>query len=100
VSSDVVRTAHQSYVYDVKFLALLVAPYIYDITRLRVKFNEFSTTGPTRCTVCCQFITVNSLYVFRALACLSSGGTVCTAIGIFCVLKFVELFKITYVHCY
>jgi hypothetical protein len=25
------------YIYDVKFLALLVAPYIYDISRLRVK---------------------------------------------------------------
>jgi hypothetical protein len=25
------------YIYDVKFLALLGAPYIYDISRLRVK---------------------------------------------------------------
>jgi hypothetical protein len=27
------------YIYDVKFLALLGAPYIYDISRLRVKLK-------------------------------------------------------------
>jgi hypothetical protein len=27
---------------------------------------------------------VNSLYMFRSLICSSSGGAVCTAIGIFC----------------
>jgi hypothetical protein len=27
------------YIYDVKFLALLGAPYIYDISRLRVKLQ-------------------------------------------------------------
>jgi hypothetical protein len=27
------------YIYDVKFLALLGAPYIYDISRLRVKIK-------------------------------------------------------------
>jgi hypothetical protein len=27
------------YIYDVKFLALLGAPYIYDISRLRVKLD-------------------------------------------------------------
>jgi hypothetical protein len=43
-----------------------------------------STTGPTRCTICFQFITINSLYMFRALISSSSGGTVYTAIGIFC----------------
>jgi hypothetical protein len=26
------------YIYDVKFMAVLEAPYIYDISRLRVKF--------------------------------------------------------------
>jgi hypothetical protein len=29
------------YIYDVKFLALLGAQYIYDISRLRVKFTKF-----------------------------------------------------------
>jgi hypothetical protein len=42
-----------------------------------------SITGPTRCTICFQFITINSLYMFWALICSSSGGTVYTAIGIF-----------------
>jgi hypothetical protein len=32
---------------------------------------DFSTTGPTRCTVCFQFILINSLYMFRALICSS-----------------------------
>jgi hypothetical protein len=45
---------------------------------------EISTTGPTICTVCFQFITINSLYMFQALICSSSGGTVYTTIGIYC----------------
>jgi hypothetical protein len=40
--------------------------------------------GPIRCTVYFQFISINSLYMFRALFCSSSGGTVCTTTGIFC----------------
>jgi hypothetical protein len=37
-------------------------------------------TGPIRSTICFQFITINSLYMFPALICSSSGGTVYTAI--------------------
>jgi hypothetical protein len=47
VSSDVVRGSRSKipskksrpyiYIHDVKFLALLAAPYIHDISRLRVK---------------------------------------------------------------
>jgi hypothetical protein len=44
---------------------------------------NINRTGPTGCSVCFQFITINSLYMFRALICSSSGGTVCTAFGIF-----------------
>jgi hypothetical protein len=31
------------------------------------KSDIFGKTGPTRCTICFQFITVNSLYMFPAL---------------------------------
>jgi hypothetical protein len=37
------------YIHDVKFLALLGAPYIYDISRLRVKgfkTNRINECGP------------------------------------------------------
>jgi hypothetical protein len=40
ISSKISR----SYIYDVKFLALLEAPYIYDISRLRVK-HKTSVNG-------------------------------------------------------
>jgi hypothetical protein len=52
---------------------------------LTVHRYYISTTGPTGCTVCFQFITVNSLYMVQGLICLSSGGNVYTAVGIFCV---------------
>jgi hypothetical protein len=42
------------------------------------------TTGQTTCTVCLQFITINSLYMFKALICSTSGGNVYTTNGIFC----------------
>jgi hypothetical protein len=42
-----------------------------------------SIIGPTRRTVCFQFNAINSLYMFRALICPSSGVTVCTAVGIY-----------------
>jgi hypothetical protein len=45
-----------------------------------------SIIGPTKCTICFRCITINSLYMFRALFCSSSGGSVFTTIGIFCVL--------------
>jgi hypothetical protein len=32
------------YTYDVKFLALLGAPFIYDISRLRVNINNYQKT--------------------------------------------------------
>jgi hypothetical protein len=35
---------------------------------------------------------------FEQAYCSSSGGTVCTVIGMFCV-EISKLFKITYVHC-
>jgi hypothetical protein len=43
-----------------------------------------SISGPTKYTICFQFITIIILYMFRAIICSSSGGTVCTTIGIFC----------------
>jgi hypothetical protein len=45
---------------------------------------DISITVPTSCTVCFQFIAINSLYMFRALICSSSGGTVYTNIGMLC----------------
>jgi hypothetical protein len=45
-------------------------------------FLQISIIGPTRRTIFFHFISVNSLYMFRALFCSSTGGTVCTAIGI------------------
>jgi hypothetical protein len=35
--SKIPNKKFRPYIYDVKFLALLGAPYIYDISRLRVK---------------------------------------------------------------
>jgi hypothetical protein len=58
---------------------------VYYVGWLLVGLEWNSVTGPTGCTICFQFITINSLYMFRALVCSSSGGTVYTAIGIFCV---------------
>jgi hypothetical protein len=46
-------------------------------TEWRTVMNS-SVTGPTGYTVCSQFITVNSLYMFPALICSSSRGTVYT----------------------
>jgi hypothetical protein len=34
------------YIYDVKFLALLGVPYIYDISRLRVNVHPIAFHGP------------------------------------------------------
>jgi hypothetical protein len=48
-------------------------------------FQYISTIGTTRYTVCFQFITINSRYMFPAPVCSSSGGAVYTANGIFCV---------------
>jgi hypothetical protein len=36
-----------SYIYDVKFLALLGAPYTYDISRLRVNYGLIKRKTPT-----------------------------------------------------
>jgi hypothetical protein len=36
--SKIPNKKYRPYIYDVKFLALLGAPYIYDISRLRVKY--------------------------------------------------------------
>jgi hypothetical protein len=44
---------------------------------------QYNRTNRTHC--CVQFVTVNSLYMLCALICWSSGGTVCTAVGMFCV---------------
>jgi hypothetical protein len=48
-----------------------------------IMYDSFSIIGPTRCTICFQFITINSLHMFQALMCSSSGGTVCTTVGIY-----------------
>jgi hypothetical protein len=50
-----------------------------------LKEGRISIIGPKGCTVCLQFITINSLYMFRAVIFSSSGGTVYTTIVIFCV---------------
>jgi hypothetical protein len=55
--------------------------------------NKVCIKVPTRCTVCFQFITINNLYMFRALICLSSEGTVCTT-GIF----FAEIIILYYIY--
>jgi hypothetical protein len=51
--------------------------------KIILSYYFISIRGPTRCTICFQFITINILYMFRALICSSSGDTVYT-IGIFC----------------
>jgi hypothetical protein len=48
------------------------------------KVCNISKAGPTRCTICFQFITINILYMLRKLICSSSGGTAYEKIGIFC----------------
>jgi hypothetical protein len=37
-----------------------------ELNKLKVKGKPLRTTGPTRCTVCCQSITINSLYLFQS----------------------------------
>jgi hypothetical protein len=37
--SQIPSKKYRPYIYDVKFLALLGAPYIYDISRLRVNMG-------------------------------------------------------------
>jgi hypothetical protein len=49
------------------------------------KKREPRWIGPSRCSICFSFIMINSLYMFQAPICSSSGGTVYTTIGIFCV---------------
>jgi hypothetical protein len=50
------------YIYDVKFMALLGAPYIYDISRLRVKLWNITTVGLNTVLswtiTCCYYITM------------------------------------------
>jgi hypothetical protein len=43
--SKILSKKSRLYIYDVKFLALLSAPYICDISRLRVKFSCKDTGG-------------------------------------------------------
>jgi hypothetical protein len=47
--------------------------------------RNISIIVPARCTICFQFITTNDLYMFTALICSSSGFTVYTTVGMFCV---------------
>jgi hypothetical protein len=48
--------------------------------------KEISIIGPIGCTICFQFIMINSLYMSQAFICASSGGIVHVyiKIGIFC----------------
>jgi hypothetical protein len=41
-----------------------------------IKRHRYISIIGQRCAVCYQFIAINSVYRFRALICLSSGGTV------------------------
>jgi hypothetical protein len=52
---------------------------IYHLFVLKVHLNAIlytSVTGTKICTICFQFITIISVYMFRVLICSSSGGTV------------------------
>jgi hypothetical protein len=58
--------------------------YLMDFSTTNAFNSQFiSVIGPTRYTICCQFITINSLYMFQALISSSSGGTVYKGIGVF-----------------
>jgi hypothetical protein len=66
--------------------------------------SYISVTGPTRCTVCFQFIMINGLYMFRALIFSSSGGTEYTEICIFCTyyvawLLVADITRTKYANC-
>jgi hypothetical protein len=50
----------------------------------RLRSSWISIIEPTRFTICFQFITINSLYMFPSFIYSSSGGTVYTTNGIFC----------------
>jgi hypothetical protein len=64
-----------------------VAAILHSHVMARVMLFPISFIVPTRSTICFQFITINSLYIFLALICSSPGGTVYTKIGTFlCVL--------------
>jgi hypothetical protein len=41
----------------------------------KICLKYISILGPTRCTICFQFIMINSLYMFQAIICSSPGGT-------------------------
>jgi hypothetical protein len=43
---------------------------------------HISIAGQKVCTICFQSVTINSLYMFRALFLSSSGDTVYTAVGV------------------
>jgi hypothetical protein len=49
------------YIYDVKFLALLGAPYIYDISRLRVK-HEYNGEKGMKVEISCAGKRKNIMY--------------------------------------
>jgi hypothetical protein len=54
---------------------------------LHFYISVLSIKGPIRRIIYFHFISTNNLYMFRALFCSTSGGAVCTAVGIFmCVL--------------
>jgi hypothetical protein len=54
---------------------------ITDCKKIEKKYLS-STIGPTRCTIYLQFISIHSLYTFRALFCPPSGGAVCIFVRI------------------
>jgi hypothetical protein len=56
-----------------------------EVTKLQKTKQYISIIWPAKYTIYFKFITINSLYMFRALICSSSGGAVYTTIGIFCV---------------
>jgi hypothetical protein len=61
-------------------LTLFPLPYFSLITCYNFRFFVFKCwhriVEPKRCTICFPFITINSLYIFQALICSSSEGTV------------------------
>jgi hypothetical protein len=71
-----------------RFSAIVTVSDLLHSDKNKMYFTNFlhcSIIGPTGCTICFQFITINSLYMFRSLIFTSSGGTVYTTVGIFSV---------------
>jgi hypothetical protein len=50
-----------------QLLGICIVSAVFLYCFVYVIYSYFSIIGPTRRTICFQFITINSLYMFRAL---------------------------------